>query len=247
MEWMFWLVAGAVGLYLTSKAGGQAKSAQGGAGSSGEPSFWDVATPKDSTVQLRIGYEDAYGRKTDRNIDVRLFGSDSYGEALISAFCHLRGEPRTFRVDRVAWAIDRETGEMIESLPEWLEEKWQETPDFALEELTRTAWDAVRVMFYVSKADGRLTKEERGLLRGSLKTLANRDDLDDKKIDKLINSLNIPSFQAFKQACGRLAKRDDGLGGRVLEWCQQIAAADNKITNAEREALEYLRKRIDQA
>jgi len=52
-----------------------------------------------------ISYEAESGQRTERQIDL-LGISASHGDATcLRAFCHLRGEERTFRSDRIVSAV----------------------------------------------------------------------------------------------------------------------------------------------
>lgn len=63
-------------------------------------------------AELLIRYVDAEGNATERRVsDIEPDGRDH-----ISAFCHERQEGRTFKISRIASAIDAETGEVIEDL-----------------------------------------------------------------------------------------------------------------------------------
>ncbi len=71
---------------------------------------------------LRIRYKDRNGQVTRRDIDVTQFGNEIYGGSMY-AYCHLRKDYRTFRFDRVISATDRTTGEFINNIGRWLNEK----------------------------------------------------------------------------------------------------------------------------
>lgn len=49
---------------------------------------------------LEIDYEKYDGEQSHRSIS-NIQYSDEYGDDYISAFCHLRGEDRTFKIDRI--------------------------------------------------------------------------------------------------------------------------------------------------
>jgi len=56
---------------------------------------------------VRIRYFDAAHHRPERVFEpIRTFRG-RFGEAYLEAFCHLRGERRTFRLDRIAsWAVE---------------------------------------------------------------------------------------------------------------------------------------------
>ena len=67
-----------------------------------------------------IFYLDAKGDESERVITIeRMSLGNSYTPSRIWAHCHLRGETREFRIDRIQGFFDPETGEMIEEVELW--------------------------------------------------------------------------------------------------------------------------------
>ncbi|WP_225548113.1 WYL domain-containing protein [Chromobacterium violaceum] len=73
-------------------------------------------------ARLLLFYGDAAGQATEREVNV--FGYDPDGGS-IEAFCQLRKENRTFRLDRIQRAIDLDTGEElpVTRLRSWLRKR----------------------------------------------------------------------------------------------------------------------------
>lgn len=211
-----------------------------------EGSFWNVQSPRNLQANLRIEYRDGAGSVTTRQIRLMKYGPWE-GGAILWAYCHLRNANRTFRTDRIVSCVDLDTGEVIENLETWLDAKYQGSPDRALEEIIETAWDAIRVLFYVSKADGRLTQKERTILRDAIRSMSNHPAIDDKRIDDLIQTLDIPSLTAFKQAFGRLIKQNRELAEKVVAWSDSLIATEKSIAATEQEAIDYLKTRLANA
>jgi hypothetical protein len=211
-----------------------------------EGAFWDVQTPRDLSANLRIEYRDGAGSETKRDIQLMRYGPWE-GGAILWAYCHLRQANRTFRTDRVLKCVDLDTGEVIDDLANWLDAKYQTSPDRAIEHIIETAWDAVRVLFYVGKADGRLTQQERAILREAIRNMSDHPAIDDRRIDALIDSLDTPSLVAFKQAYGRLIKRDVALAERIVEIAEAIVETETALSQPEQEALNYLKIRLGKA
>ncbi|WEQ56466.1 hypothetical protein LV564_05105 [Komagataeibacter nataicola] len=84
---------------------------------------------KDSVrIPLHISYLGGSGIPTDRNIDVLSYTLGWTPKHVVvplylTAFCHLRNTQRTFRADRILDAYDPETGEEIQDLCAYLDEK----------------------------------------------------------------------------------------------------------------------------
>ncbi|NJD26355.1 MAG: hypothetical protein FIB06_13235 [Betaproteobacteria bacterium] len=208
-----------------------------------EGAFWDVQSPRNVKADLRIEYRDGAGSVTKRDIQVMKYGAWD-GGAILWAYCQLRRANRTFRTDRVISCTDLDTGEVIEELEKWLDAKYQESPDRAIEQVIETAWDAVRVLFYVSKADGRLTQKERTILRDAIRSMSDHPAVNDSRIDDLIQALDTPSTASFKQAFGRLANRNRALAEKVAVWAEAMVATEKTVAAAEQEAVAYLRARL---
>ncbi len=67
---------------------------------------------------IQINYTDVYGEKTSREINTIAFYPNSN---LLRAFCMLRMDVRTFRIDRIAKAVEVDSGEPIDNVFGYLE------------------------------------------------------------------------------------------------------------------------------
>jgi len=211
-----------------------------------EGAFWDVQSPRNIDANLCIEYRDGAGSFTKRNIRLMKYGAWD-GGAILWAYCHLRNANRTFRTDRIISCVDLDTGEVIDNLETWLDSKYQDSPDRAIEKIIETAWDAIRVLFYVSKADGRLTQKERSILIDAIRSMNDHPAIDNKRIDDLIQSLDVPSVTAFKQAFGRLITLNRPLAEKTVTWADAMIATEKTVAAAEQEAIDYLRSRLAKA
>ena len=59
---------------------------------------WEAGT------SYRLWYQSGSGRMTERTIDLIGLRRSSEGVVYLRAYCHLRGEDRTFRADRILYA-----------------------------------------------------------------------------------------------------------------------------------------------
>lgn len=209
-----------------------------------EGAFWDVQSPRNITANLRIEYRDGVGSRTTRDIRLMKYGA-AEGGTMLWAYCHLRQANRTFRTDRIIACTDLDSGEIINNLEAWLNEKYQASPDFAIENIIETTWDALRVLYYVSKADGRLTQKERGVVRKAVRSLSDHPAIDDGRIDDMFDAIDNPTITAFKQAFGRLVKQNRELAVKVASWSADMVATEKTISAAEQEALEYFKTTLN--
>lgn len=211
-----------------------------------EGAFWDVQSPRNISANLRIDYLDGAGSRTSRDIRLMKYGAWD-GGAILWAYCNLRQANRTFRTDRISSCTDLDTGEIIGNLETWLDEKYQASPDRAIEKIIETSWDMLRVLYYVSKADGRVTQKERAIVRSAIRSISDHPDIDDKRIDDMFDSIDNPTINAFKQAFGRLANQNKELAGKVVAWAESMIATEKSVAAAEQEALDYIRARLAKA
>lgn len=206
----------------------------------------EVESPRNIGANLRIDYRDGAGSLTKRDIRLMKYGAWE-GGAILWAYCHLRQANRTFRTDRILSCTDLDTGEVISSLETWLDSKYQASPERAIEKIVDTAWDALRVLLYVSKADGRLTQKERAVVRDAVRSLSDHPAIDNKRIDDMFDSIEAPTINAYKQAFGRIVNQNPALAQKVIAWCEAMIATEKTVAAAEQEALDYLKARLAKA
>ncbi|MBW7903000.1 MAG: hypothetical protein H3C26_16075 [Rhodocyclaceae bacterium] len=89
-----------------------------------EGSFYEVEDPRELAANLRITYRTGAGSQTTRDIRLMRYG-EWEGGAILWAHCRLRRANRTFRTDRVLSCIDLDTGEIIDDLHAWLDDRYE--------------------------------------------------------------------------------------------------------------------------
>lgn len=208
-----------------------------------EGSFWEVQQPFPAKSTLRIKYEDGAGKQTERVVDVRQFGTDVNGNILIG-HCRMRNATRTFRTDRIKRCIDEETGEIVSDVFAYLREKYDGSPERTRDTLIEEEYDTLRVLLYVGKADGQLRAPEKAIIRETCRALANDSRVTDSMIDEIFSSLEPPTLHAFKLAVGRIGKTEATARALLLKAAEDMVATQKTVHPAEKEALEYMRKRL---
>jgi len=73
--------------------------------------------PPPTGRRVRIQYIDGSWRRTERVIEPLRTFRGRLGETYIEAFCHLRGERRTFRLDRIASWVVEDVQERVSARP----------------------------------------------------------------------------------------------------------------------------------
>jgi len=208
-----------------------------------EGSFWEVQAPVPAKARLKFNYVDGNGRKSQRTVDVRQFGS--YGPAtLLIGHCLMRDATRTFRTDRMSRCVDAETGEVVMDVAGYLKKKYEESPERSRDTLLEDEFDTLRVLLYVGKADGQLRAAEKAIIRETCVALTNDSRLTDANIDELFGSMAVPTLQAFKLAVGRLAKRGPDATRVIQDAAAKMVGTQETIHEAEKVALDYMQKRF---
>ena len=208
-----------------------------------EGGFWDASDPKKLTAHVEIEYEDRNKSLTTRSVQIRGFDNDLYGGVMMG-HCQLRNATRTFRFDRIKKCIDLDSGEVITDLKQFLNEKYKKSPERLAEILTTDYIDVLKVFYFLAKADGQYRKEEKGVISLYLGKLVRDDRVTPKMVDGILKEISIPTIHGFKLAIGRVLK-----GGKVnpellLSCCQEIVDTQKSVHPMEREALEYIEKRL---
>ncbi len=211
-----------------------------------EGSFWEVQQPLPAKVKLRLNYVDGAGKKSERTVEVRQFGSFGISTLLIG-HCVLRNATRTFRTDRIVKCVDENTGEIVADVPSYLRRKYEESPERSRDRLLEDEYDTLRILLYVGKADGQFRAAEKALIRETCVAISDDSRMTDAIIDDLFANMAVPTLQAFRLAVGRLAKRDENSRVVVLAAAEKMVATQKTVHQAEQEALDYLRKRFGDA
>lgn len=205
--------------------------------------FKTAYRPRPVKAQIKIHYTDSKGETSERVVDVRecdTWAPDGY----LNGFCHTRGAVRTFRLDRIESAIDVETGELIHNLNDYANKKYEESPIAAVDKLFETHSDALRVLFYIAKADGRFTAKEKDIYLDYCRSVHPDDRLNTQVIDSALKWVDIPSAHSYKVICGKLAKLDTQTKGAIIEAAEAMIATQKTISPEEEMAISYMKKRF---
>lgn len=240
----FALVAAGVWIVKRGKRGGGQEGRTHHRSDAFDGDMWDVSSAAAVEAVLQIKYTDVQNNRTTRTVDVRQFGQTAIGHWLMSGNCRLRRERRTFRIDRISYCVDMETGEVIERPIDFLHAKFAADPKRAQERLQEAELDAMKVLFYLGKADGQLRAAEAAIIRRTAHSLVSDSQLTDEMVDRVLRDLGTPSMQAFKLAVGRLGKREAAIKAVLLDAARSMVATQKTVAAAEAEALAYIEKRL---
>jgi hypothetical protein len=198
---------------------------------------------KIAETRIKLGYRDGSGNLSDRV--VRVGGYDPHHHTgMMIGYCELREATRTFRFSRVREAVDLETGEFIEDLRTYFDNKYAVSPYRTRDELEEDYFEVLLSIFFVAKADGYYREPEKRIIRDYCRELVNNRDLPDMVIDPVFRYLEPPSLHRFKIAVGRTVDHTSVDNDRFYEVCRDIVGTQDKVTPGEREALDYIKKRM---
>lgn len=208
-----------------------------------EGSFWESSDPKRVRAHIHIEYKDGNGTSSSRAVLVREFDNKLYG-GILMGHCELRDATRTFRFDRILECVDLETGELVENIGSYLNDLYSNSPERSAEVLAEDYVDVLKTIYFVAKADGQLRREEKALIKNYVCKLIRDDRISTDMIDDILLEIGVPSFQAFKLALGRVLKSGQVDPKLLAECCQEIVATQSSAHAMEKEALDYIAKKV---
>lgn len=207
-----------------------------------EGGFWEANDPKRVAAHLKFDYTDTKGARTERSVQVREFDESLHG-GLMLAHCELRDDTRTFRLSKIRGCIDLETGELVDDVRAYLNQKYEESPERAMETLATEYVDVLKTLYFLCKADGQFRRNEKAIVSEYLGGLIQDDRITPDLIDQALRELDIPSLQGFKIAVGRALKSGQVDPERFVACCKAIVGSQKTVHPAEANALEYIENR----
>ena len=92
-------------------------------------------------LELEIDYKDSEGKETTRQVRLLKYSvNPDMSEAYLRAHCYLRDSWRTFLSTRIGRCVDIETGEIIQDIPKYLKEKYENSTIYFLEKVWNDFW-----------------------------------------------------------------------------------------------------------
>lgn len=208
-----------------------------------EGGMWDAPDPHKVSARIGIEYVDAAGQRTSRKVLVREFDNTLHGGVLMG-MCELRNAHRTFRFDRIKSCVNLETGEVIKDTKAFLNEAYEKSPERSAELLTSDYLDALKVVYFVAKADGQYRQAEKDVVTRFVQILVRDARITTELIDIALKSVPVPSMQSFKLAVGRILKGGQVDPALLSQCCKEIVATQTAVHPSEQEALDYIEKAL---
>lgn len=132
-------------------------------------------------MRVLIKYQNGSGQITEREIS----DLQKENESNIDAFCHARGERRTFNLDRILRAVSPDTGELLN--PYQLVPLMRDSE--SLDALTWKNRQAIKALKFFSLTTRGFAKRERKHVDAFVKSLVNTSSHSDEDISEWVYSL----------------------------------------------------------
>ncbi len=193
--------------------------------------YWFPSEGKVRKVQanLWLRYQKTNYEVHDRDFDVDAFTRGESG-FYVHGYCHRRKKHITLSSLGIIEAMDRDTGEVIDDLKQFLEAHYRDTPAALQDELFDDYGWALYVLAYLAASSGKITKNERDAIAGFIKSFDRFWPLDDAWIDSTIRDLYRPGKMEVrnwvKQAI--IAGKDFSLIAEAIKDLEAYQKKDNK-------------------
>ncbi len=193
-------------------------------------------------TQLDLDYIASSDDAPHRRITTQHYSPDPPG--YIFAWCHLRDDERTFRLDRIRSAVALDSGEVINDVGKYLTALYEKSPAAVWRMLLAEHLLALRALVFIAKSDETFTTKERDILLLYVQLLVGRADLTRPELIKALKSLPDTNLKAFQQVCSQLAHYPTAYRSALLETAQSIVKSQRTIEPQEQEAFDFLVKKI---
>jgi len=192
-------------------------------------------------LAANIAYTDRTGLRTRRRIITRGYGSPYPNEGtVILAHCELRGANRTFVVSRIDEFIDAETGEVVNAIDSYLDDRYAASPAGRADDAFDRLGDELGILVFGIRAAGSITRPKRAVLSSFIDAA-----VADPEITELVvelargTSLSQRGYEAaLRRVAGKLAAAARGeLMGAIRAGARSPSSkpfAEAAVKSAER-------------
>jgi hypothetical protein len=213
----------ASGLGLAIGSNGDEGDAREGEGLATEPAL------------AHISYVDATGTESDRLVTIRRITDGRDNQKMLQAFCHMRSELRSFRVDRIETLVDVNTGEVFDdaaSIEQWLTKR--SPTDLA------PALNGLTVLAFIAAADDHTSDEEIAIMARFASRVAPNVSIPADFAQRIARFT--PDPDAVKTALAAVSKTH---AAAFAEALQDIVDSDRHVHPAEVQAIAFLQINIE--
>lgn len=177
-------------------------------------------------------------------IDLKRFGFDDDGALYLKAFCPIHNMEHSFTASELSNIVDRETGEYITDLGQYLKDRYAMTPEGIEADLLRNYPEIVKVMFYLIKADGKIQAAEKDIFLNMMQTLTNNKTISFEGIERLLKRHPLVATGSFQYAVRCLKSQPRGYRKLIVSSVEQLYAKRKTLVDLETKALAYIQKTL---
>ena len=163
---------------------------------------------------------------------------------MIIGLCRLRHATRTFRTDRINQCVVEGTGEVVEDVGAFLRSLYEKSVHASTDNLLEEDYQYLRVLLFVGKADGRLTKNEVAVIADACRDLSGDERITVELVQKMLKDMDVPTLHAFRMAVGKMVSFPEKKRMAAIQQAERIIATQKTVHPAEQEAIEYMRQRL---
>lgn len=190
--------------------------------------------------QYHIVYTNEHGVTTERDISVTGVHSHNGKDAVI-AFCHLRNAHRLFINENIERAVDLYTGEWVESVAQHAIVRHENSEEEKMMNALDQEMMALHLLVFFSRADGRMTKTERGIIADYLKHRYQDIAFEGNEFEEAINAVSTIVKNDFKRiVADMVSSRDSERLSDIADYAKRIVATQEIVNLLEKNALELL-------
>ncbi|CAE6491424.1 MAG TPA: hypothetical protein DEO56_01485 [Nitrosomonas nitrosa] len=190
--------------------------------------------------QYHIVYTNEHGVTTERDISVTGVHSHNGKDAVI-AFCHLRNAHRLFINENIERAVDLYTGEWVESVAQHAIVRHENSEEEKMMNALDQEMMALHLLVFFSRADGRMTKTERGIIADYLKHRYQDIAFEGNEFEEAINAVSTIVKNDFKRiVADMVSSRDSERLSDISDYAKRIVATQEIVNLLEKNALELL-------
>lgn len=190
--------------------------------------------------KYKILYKDSQGQTTEREIEVREVLKNKEGYA-VEAKCLLRNANRTFISFRILSSVNADTGEIVENLAEDAIQQFNNSDKGVITTAINNDWESIQILMFISKADGRMLKNEREIIAEYIKKTNTSFALNDSLLDEIIKNLASPDQVEFNNYLKKL-RSDKSKLMDLIEYSRRIIDTQKIVSPLETAALELIHK-----
>ncbi len=241
-------MSGLIGL-LFKKKGNALPPAAGPSAARITPSIPDeddeddlVAADLQDMIGCTIGieYVDSRGYASNRRVTIR---GISTGRATPSlhCFCHEREAARQFRFDRIKSVIELHTGEVFDTLEDWMRGSGLDVEGALTEarDPIKAVQPGLQILALLAHCDGDYDESEHRVIINYVNAACQGHGLDADTLSRRLRSLH-PDEDNFYDACDALQEMPKSQIRLLIDAATDLIKADGIITDDEREWLDEL-------